>query len=206
MTMKVAVFGATGGTGQQVVAQALAAGHTVQALARTPEKLPAHAGLTVIAGNVLDPQAVARTVAGVDAVICSLGTSANNPPEVVSNGTANIIAAMDASAVRRLVVVTSLGVGDSKNQVPFAFRMIMQTVLRKVMEDKERQERLVRESGLDWVIVRPGGLTDGEATGIYRFGLKRDIMAGQVARADVAGFVLKQLTDDTFLRQAPAIA
>jgi uncharacterized protein YbjT (DUF2867 family) len=83
--------------------------------------------------------------------------------------------------------------------------MLMRTVLRKAMEDKERQEALVKASGLDWIIVRPGGLTDGPATGHYQAGLDPKISAGQVSRADVAAFVLQQLTDDTYLRQAPAI-
>jgi len=205
--MKIAVFGATGGTGREVVKQALAAGHQVTALARNPASLDgADPGLTVIAGNVLDIEAVQQVLAGADAAVVSLGNTANNPDSVVSQGTGVIL---DAIAMqggpRRLVVVSSIGVGDSKDQVPFAFKMLMKTVLRKAMEDKERQEALVKASGLDWIIVRPGGLTDGPAIGKNKSGLDPRISAGQVARADVAAFVLQQLTDDTYLRQAPAI-
>lgn len=206
--MKIAVFGATGGTGKQLVQQALAAGHEVTALVRDPAKLVAdHARLTVVTGNVLDSVAVERTLQGADGVVMSLGNTDNNPDYVVSQGTQVVVDAMKRlGQPKRIVVVSSLGVGESKDQVPFAFKMLMKSVLRKPMEDKERQEALVKASGLDWTLVRPGGLTDGPATGAYRSGLDPKIGAGQVSRADVAGFVLEQLTDATYLYQAPAIS
>lgn len=205
--MRIAVFGATGGTGRQVVQQALAAGHQVAALARDPGRLAgADPNLNVVAGSVLDAAAVQQTLAGADAAVVSLGNTANNPDYIVSQGTQAILDAIgQLGGPRRLVVVSSIGVGDSKDQVSFAFKMLMSTVLRKPMEDKERQEALVKASGLDWIIVRPGGLTDGPATGQYRAGVDPTITAGQVARADVAAFVLQQMTDDTYLRQTPAI-
>jgi putative NADH-flavin reductase len=205
--MRIAVFGATGGTGLQVVKQALEAGHQVTALVRDPARLDiAHASLAVVAGSVLDAAPVQQTLQGADAVVVSLGNTANNPEYIVSQGTQVILDAISAlGGPQRMVVVSSLGVGESKDQVPFAFKMLMKTALRKPMEDKERQEALVKASGLDWTIVRPGGLTNGPATGQYRSGLDPKISAGQVARADVAAFVLQQLTDDTYLRKAPAI-
>ena len=205
--MKIAVFGATGGTGQQVVQQALAAGHSVSALVRDPSRLAVQdERLTVVEGDVLDRAKVDETIAGADAVIVSLGNTSNNPDYIVSRGTEVIIDAMTAvGRPRRLVVVTSLGVGESRDQVPFAFKMLMNTVLKKAMEDKERQEALVKASGCDWIIVRPGGLTNGPETGSYKSGVDVKLTAGQVARADVAAFVLLQLDDDTYLRQAPAI-
>jgi len=205
--MKVAIFGATGGTGQQLVAQALEAGHIVQALVRDPSRLThTNPDLTLITGDVLDTNAVSATIQGADAVVVTLGNTANNPDWIVSDGTRVVVEAMKQQEVRRLVVVSSLGVGDSRSQVPFAFRMLMSTVLKKPMEDKERQEELVRESGLDWIIVRPGGLTDGPKTGAYKAGADGKIGVGQVSRADVADFVLKQLSDATYLYQAPAVA
>lgn len=204
--MKLAVFGATGGTGRQVVWQALERGDLVQVLVRNPTKLDiTHPNLTVITGDVLDPQRVAECVAGVEAVVCSLGNTPNNPTNIVTQGTQYLIPAMKEAGVSRLVVVSSIGIGDSQDQVPFAFKMLMRTMLRAAMADKEAQEELVRNSGLDWIIVRPGGLTDGPKTGQYTFGLDRSIMAGRVSRADVAEFVLRQLMDNTFLRQTPAI-
>jgi uncharacterized protein YbjT (DUF2867 family) len=205
--MRIAVFGATGGTGREVVKQALAAGHQVTALARDPSRLVgSDPNLTVVAGSVLEAAPVQQALQGTDAAIVSLGNTANNPDYVVSQGTQVILDAIgQLGGPQRMVVVSSIGVGDSKDQVPFAFKMLMKTVLRRAMEDKERQEALVKASGLDWTIVRPGGLTDGPATGQYRAGLEPTISAGQVARADVAAFVLQQLTDDAYLRQTPAI-
>lgn len=205
--MKLAVFGATGGTGREIVSQALAAGYEVTVLVRDPAKLSlSHDKLYLVIGDVLNAEKVEETLAGSEAVCCSLGNTANNPDFVVSDGTRNIIDCMIKQDIKRLVVVSALGVGDSHDQVALSFKMIMKTVLRKAYEDKERQEQMVRESDLDWIIVRPGGLTNGPATGEYQFGLDPAIGSGQVSRADVAAFVLQQLTDDTFLHQTPAIA
>jgi uncharacterized protein YbjT (DUF2867 family) len=115
------------------------------------------------------------------------------------------MAAMSAAGVKRLIVVSSLGVGDSKEQVPLFFKAIIATALRKAFQDKEAQEKLVMASELDWTIIRPGGLTDGPATGAYRAGMDRSI-GGQIARSDVAAFALTQLTGDDYLRKTPAIA
>ncbi len=204
--MQIAVFGATGGTGREVVRQALEQGYTVRALVRDPSKLPIQdPHLTIVQGNVLNPDDVAAALTGCDAVVISLGNTPNNPANVVSDGTAQILRAMQAQGIRRVVVVTSLGVGDSKDQIPFFFRIIVATALRGVMADKEIQEQLVRASGLDWTIVRPGGLVDGPPTGKATTGLDKQIKAGQVTRGDVAAFVLAQLTDRTYLHAAPAI-
>ncbi|WP_420630613.1 NAD(P)-dependent oxidoreductase [Candidatus Leptofilum sp.] len=205
--MKLAIFGATGGTGQEIVKQALDAGHEVTVLVRDPAKLHVkHDKLYLVIGDVLNLEKVEEALAGSEAVCCSLGNTAHNPDFVVSDGTQNIIAGMTKQHIQRLVVVSALGVGDSRDRVSRSFKMLMKTVLRKAYEDKERQEQFVRESDLDWIIVRPGGLTNGPATGDYAFGLDPDIGGRQVSRADVAAFVLQQLSDDTFLHQTPAIA
>lgn len=205
--MKLTVFGATGGTGRLVVEGALAQGHEVNALARDPGKLGIeNPALSVVQGDVLDAAAVEQALLGADAAVISLGNTANNPDYIVSEGTKVILAAMQKLGVRRVVAVTSIGVGDSADQVPFAFKMLMKSVLKKPMEDKERQEQAVMASGLEWIIVRPGGLTDGPATGQYRAGLDKSIKAGQVSRADVADFVLQQLTGDAYLRKTPSIS
>jgi uncharacterized protein YbjT (DUF2867 family) len=205
--MKLAIFGATGGTGRLVAEKALAQGYEVSALVRDPGRLAlVHDRLTVVTGNVLDTVAVEQTLNGAGAAIISLGNTSNNPDYIVSEGTRVILAAMKKLAVPRVVVVSSIGVGDSKDQVPFFFKMLMKSALKRPMEDKERQEAAVMASGLDWIIVRPGGLTDNPATGSYKAGLDKTIVAGQVSRADVADFVLQQVTDDTYLRKTPAIS
>ena len=202
--MKIALFGATGGTGQQLLEQAIKSGHQVTALVRDPAKLERkNSALTVIAGNVLQPADVDKVVSGADAVICSLGNTSNNPDMMVTQGTRNIIDAMQRLNVRRLLVVSSLGVGDSKDQVPFFFKVLMKTALRKTMEDKEAQEAAVRASRLDWTIVRPGGLTNDPPTGTYRVGA--DLTAGRITRADVADFILKELTRNEYIQQTPGI-
>ncbi|MBK5930866.1 NAD(P)-dependent oxidoreductase [Halochromatium salexigens] len=203
--MKIALFGATGGTGRQVLAQGLAQGHEVRALARDPEKLEPATGLEIIAGDVLDQAAVDACLTGTDAVICVLGSHGSTQP-VEAEGSERIIAGMQRLGIRRLIAVTSMGVGDSRDQVPGFFRVIMQLTLKKIMAAKEVQEQRIRDSGLDWTIVRPGGLTDGPATGSYRSGVDKSIQATRVARADVADFVLQQLLDERYLRQAPAVS
>ncbi len=204
--MKLAVFGATGGTGRQIVEQALGQGYDVAALVRDPAKISIlHDHLTLVQGNVLDRDAVDRTVGGADAVFVSLGNTANNPDMVVSQGTAVVMAAMHAADVKRLIVISSLGVGDSKDQIPLFFKAIIATALRKAFQDKEAQEKLVMASGLDWTIIRPGGLTDAPAAGVYRAGLDHTI-GGQIARADVAAFALAQVGSKDYLCKTPAIA
>ena len=173
--MNIAVFGATGGTGRNFLQQALPAGHRVTTLVRDPTRLSiTHEQLTAIQGDVLDPEKVAKTLAGAEAVVVTLGNTPNNPELVCSMGTQNIVQGMQTEGgAQRLIVVTSLGVGDSADQVPFFFKMLMKTALRGAMADKEKQEAIVRESGLEWIIVRPGGLTDDPATGKYRVGRSR---------------------------------
>jgi putative NADH-flavin reductase len=205
MKVKIAIFGATGGTGLEATKQALANGDNVTALVRTPSKLAiTDEKLTIIEGNILDQNAVEQVVAGQDAVIVSIRKTDNNPDQLVSKGTRIVIDAMQRFGVQRLVVVTAIGVGDSKNNVPLFFKALMKTILKEAYADMEVQEQAIRESGLDWIVVRPGGLTDNAATGEYEVGL--DIKGSQVARADVAAFLLQQITDDTYLRKAVSIS
>lgn len=202
---RLAVFGGTGGTGRQVIEQALEQGDEVIALVRSPEKVGReHARLQVVQGDVLNQIDVANALAGVDAVVCALGKTGGSPDNVVSKGTAHIVKGMKDHGVSRLVVVTSIGVGDSRDQVPFFFKVLMNTALKGVMADKEVQEQIVRDSGLVWTIVRPGGLTDGPATGSYTASTG-SITAGQVSRADVADFILQELQENEYVGQAVAV-
>ena len=204
--MNLTLFGATGGTGREITQQGLAQGHRITALARDPSTLDIeHPNLQIIPGNVLDPNTVAGAVARSEAVIVSLGNTKNNPDDVVSQGTRHVVDAMQQHGVQRLIIVSSLGVGDSKDQVPLYFKLIAKTVLRKAMQDKERQEQIVRDSGLDWTIVRPGGLRDGGPTGDYRVATDGSLTAGMIQRGDVADFVLKQLDSTKYVGRAPAV-
>ena len=203
--MQIALFGATGGTGKQVLDQALDQGYRIRALVRDPTKLAERDGLTLIQGDVLEQTAVDRCLAGSDAVICVLGSHGSTEP-VEDRGTERILAGMKAHGQRRLIAVTSMGVGDSIDQVAAFFRAIMRLTLKRVMEAKERQEQAIMASDLDWTIVRPGGLTDGPRTGSYRSGLDKSIKATRVSRADVADFILRELKAGDFIRQTPAVS
>jgi len=202
---QIAVFGATGGTGRQLVEQALAQGYRIRALVRDPAKLAAREGLTLIQGDVLDQSTVDRCVEGSDAVVCILGSHGSTEP-VEDRGTEHILAAMKRHGQRRLIAVTSMGVGDSIEQVAAFFRAIMKLTLKRVMEAKERQEQAIMASGLDWTIVRPGGLTDGPRTGSYQSGLDKSIKATRVSRADVADFILRELTQGEYIGKTPAVS
>lgn len=208
--MKIVVFGATGGTGRELVEQALHRDHHVTAQARTPEKLAGleHPRLEVVRGDVLDAQSVERAVVGREAVVCAIGVGAERTT-LREDGTRNIIRAMETHGVSRLVCLSSLGVGDSRTNLPFFTRYVIVGIfLRHAFADHERQERVVRESALAWTIVRPPHLKDGPRTGQYQHGFPPTYrkIRGQISRADVADFMLLQLTDDTYLRRTSGIS
>ena len=208
--MKLLVFGATGGTGQELVTQALEAGHSVSAYARDPSKIEdlQHERLSVVSGDVLDPDAVRNAVAGHDAVLSAIGAAANRTT-LREEGTRNIIEAMGETGVKRLISLSSLGVGDSRTNLSFFTRYIVVGIfLRHAFADHERQEVVVKQSSLDWTIVRPPHLKDGPRTGSYRHGFSttdRQI-EGWISRADVADFMLAQLDDDKYLCKTPGVS
>lgn len=208
--MKVLVVGSTGGTGLELVEQALEEGHQVTAFARRPEALRIrHDNLAVNQGDILDEAAVEGAVRGQDAVLCALGVRKLGANTILSDGTRNLIRAMERRGVRRLVVESSLGVGDSRGQLGGWYNWIMVPLfLKQVFEEKERQETLVRASALEWVIVRPAVLTHGPRTGKYRAGFAANDgrIRRRISRADTAEFMLKQVTDNAFLRQAPGVS
>jgi putative NADH-flavin reductase len=208
--MKLLVFGSTGGTGRELVRQALSQGHEVTAFARDTTKLELdHDRVTVVPGDVTDAAAVRGAVPGHDAVLCALGAPALVRTTVRTDGTRNIVAAMEDAGVRRLVCQSSLGVGDSLAvPMPRYVRLVFPLVLRRAFADHEGQEHLIRQSRLDWTIVRPTKMVDGERTGAYRHGLTdtTEKVKVKVSRADVADFMLRQLTDDSYLRLAPWVS
>jgi putative NADH-flavin reductase len=206
--MNIVIFGSTGSVGRVMVRQALEQGHAVTAFARDPAKLGIeHPNLKIIQGDALDPSAVTSAVRGQDAVICALGAGAKGT--IRSEGTRNIVRAMEHAGVRRLVCQSSLGVGESRGNLNFFWKYVMFGVLlRKAYADHVAQEDHVMKSRLDWTIVRPGAFIDGPRTGAYRHGFAPDDKAitHKISRADVADFMLKQLTDRTYLRKTPALS
>jgi len=206
--MRLIIFGATGTIGRHLVDEALSRNHRVTAFARQPSALELdHQDLTRRAGDVLDRGAVADAVQGHDAVLVALG--AGRKGGIRSVGTRNIIDAMERHGVRRLVCLSTLGAGDSRALLNFFWKRIMfGLLLRDAFADHESQEALIGQSDLDWIIVRPAAFTGGPATGAYRHGFPatEPNLKLKIPRADVADFMLRQLTDDTYLRRSPGLS
>ena len=219
--MRVVIFGPTGGTGRRLVERAIAEGHEVTAFVRNPSRMTArHQRLKVVVGDAFDPGQVGEAVAGNEAVINVLGSRQpsnplhprrpGDPHGVASAGSGNIVAAMKEHGLRRLVCQTAWGVGESKQDPDLAgaffMNVLVPPLLRDEYADKEAQEKIVRESDLEWTIVRPMILTNGPWTNIYRVSI--DLKPGwrpYISRADVADFLTRQLADDTFVHATPAI-
>lgn len=206
--MKVSIFGSTGSIGLHLVEQALEKGHIVTAFVRTPSKLATrHHNLKIVQGDVMDFSAVERAVRGQDAILCSLGAGAKGV--VRSEGTRNIIRVMEKMGIRRFICQSTLGVGDSWGNLNFFWKHVMfRGLLSQAYQDHVRQEDIVKQSHLNWTIIRPGAFIDGERTGIYRCGFPGtdQTVKRKISRADVADFILKQLTDDTFLFKSPGLS
>lgn len=209
--VRILIVGATGGTGRQLVAQALERGYIVTALVRNPSKLGlTHPQLTVVKGDILDPKSVGTAVAGQDAVLSALGHGKFfHPTRILSDGTRNIVNAMEKHGVPRLVCETSLGIGDSAGRMGLTYTFfVLPVILPFYFWDKTRQEQIVAQSSVDWVLVRPGALTNGAKRGRYRSGsgIGNYLFTVSISRADVADFMLNQLTSDTCLRTAVGVA
>nr|WP_294948764.1 SDR family oxidoreductase [uncultured Mucilaginibacter sp.] len=211
--MKLIIFGATGGTGSQLMKQALKNGHTVTAFARNPAKLSInHQNLNVITGDVLDAASVQNAVPGHDAALCCLGSPASKIGNIRSQGTLNIIRAMEKYGLKKFICQTSLGYGDSVevlDQTPWFFKnLIVPFILKKGFANHALQEEYIKQSGLDWTIIRPGNLTDGPHTGVYKHGFSYNdkTLTVKVSRADVADLMLKQLDIDTDIHQTIGIS
>jgi len=199
--VKLIVFGATGGTGQCLVAQALAAGHDVTVFVRRSGPMMTRA--RVVSGEVFDRASVAEAVAGHDAVLSALGTRPWRHQDVCSGGIASIIPAMQRAGVKRVVAMSSQGVGDSK--MDRLGSLAASLVLGRSFRDKHAMEVLLADSDREWVVVRPGFLTNGTPRGTWRTDVDGAITGGKIARADVAAFMLQQLASDDWLRKRPVI-
>lgn len=222
----IAVFGGTGLTGREVVYQALKQGEEVVVLARDPSKMLTPLGsageaadqiisdpkLTVVKGDVTKLEDVENVIKkGLTGVIVSLGGKTADVGEtMLTDGTTQIIAAMKKVGAKRIAVVSSIGVGDSENQAPFFFKVLMYTMMSKIFKDKNAQEALfVNPSGpghdLEWSMIRPGGLTVDKPTGVINV---IEGEAGSIARADVADFCLGAILEPGFayIKKCPCIS
>lgn len=206
--MKVLVLGATGGTGRLIVRAAVTTkGHSIVALVRSKASanLP---GVYMIEGDVRNEGTLTRALDGCDSVVSALGTGMGfRKVDLLAVSTRALVTAMTRNGVRRFVCVSALGVGDSRGHGGFVFdRLFQPLLLRHACRDKESQEAAIRASSLDWVVVRPAMLTNDPARGSVRAVTDlAGIKGGKIARADVARFVVEQLTADTWLRQTPVL-
>lgn len=208
--MKLAIFGGTGKTGRLILEKALADGHAVSLLARNPENFTfQHANLIVVPGNVQDLPAVEQTVAGCEAVISLLGPTHDQMPFAVSEGTQNILRAMGRNGIRRLVIIAGAGVGDSHDNptlVDHLIRNMIKFTARIAFNDMGKVGDLVRESDLDWTMVRVPMLIDGSPVGSIRCGYLGSGVGSRITRADLADFIYAQLESDEWLRKAPVVS
>jgi uncharacterized protein YbjT (DUF2867 family) len=206
--MKISIIGASHGTGAEAVRMALDRGHDVTAIARNPDRLAlAHAKLTRMKGDFLSRESVDMAVRGQNAVIVTASATTlrafKDTPTFFSDGTGHVVDAMKAHAVRRLVVLSAFGTGESRRLASvFVDKVVISWLLKAPFQDHERQEKLVKESGLEWVIARPGRLTNGPARRRYVRTSAIERVPWSISRADVADFLVTAAEGDSWVRQA----
>ncbi len=208
--MRILIIGASKGIGLETTRQSLAAGYDVRALARSASSLDLQdARLEKVQGDALNQHDVEAAIAGVDAVIVTLGVGLGElvkPVHLFSDATRVLIAAMKDQGVNRLICVTGFGAGDSRASIGLLQRVPFQIVFGRAYDDKSRQEGLIKESGLDWTIARPGVLLNGPQTGRYKvLGKPSEWRNGVISRSNVADFLVKQIEDRTFISGAPVL-
>jgi putative NADH-flavin reductase len=211
-TMKLTIFGATGATGTRLTGLALAAGHDVTAVVRDPARLaiPAHPRLRTVTADVMDPASITPAIAGADAVISAVGPRGTGPTTVIQDSVRSIIQAMQKTGTRRLLEVSGSIVAD-EGESPYLRYLLKpvarHTFLRHVCADMRRGEDQIRETSLDWTIVRPPALSGKPATGTYRTAIDRNLPHGfTVSRADLAACMLTLLGDPATVHRHVAIA
>lgn len=208
--MKVVVFGASRGTGLEVVKQALDAGHVVTAFVRSPEKFTlSHENLTMFKGDAMDADAVEKAIAGQDAVISALGPTRPPVPHMMETAARNIVAGMKKRGVHRVVSTTGAGVRQPEDEPKFIDHFIgflLNLLAKDVVLDSAANVKVIQESDLDWTIVRFPRLMDGERVGKYRVGYVGKDSGTQISRADGADFVLKELMERQWLRKVPVVS
>jgi len=211
--MKIALFGANGGTGRVLAAQALDAGHDVTAVTRHPETFGlAHERLRVVAGDAMDAASVSGAVGGQDAVLSTLGVPfGKDPISIYSAGTANIVAGMTEHGVRRLACVSSSAVDPHDDpEEGWLFNRVLQPYVvkgigRTTYDDMRRMEDIVAASELDWTVVRPSGLFGAPAVSDYRVSTSGHLSGRYTSRADLADFLLRLATGFEFVRETPEV-
>ena len=208
--MKIAVFGASGGTGREVVSQALEAGHEVTIFVRDPNVSGlARERVRIVVGDTLhDDAKVAEAVRGQDAVVSALGRRRSFKSEdLIRLSLQSIVSAMERNGVRRLILVSAFGVGDSRRDAPLIPRIMHRLLLTNLFADKKAAEDDLRRSSVDWTVVYPTLLTEGPRTRSYRVGERLELSGvPKISRADVADFVVAQLASREYVRKVAVIS
>jgi len=207
--MNILIFGASGATGHELVRQALAQGHKVAAFVRNPSKLKiTHDNLKVIQGDVINYQLVEAAVKGQDAVLSALGASSPfKYDRSIVDGASNIIKAMETNNVSRFIYMSFVGVKETRSTAGFVIKYIAPKLLSSEVAGHEARENMIKQSKLKWTIVRAPTLTNGKHLAQFRSGeeISSKGFTVTISRADVADFMLRQLTDNTFLRKTPSV-
>ena len=208
--MKIIVFGASGGTGKEIVKQALEAGHEVTAFVRNPAKVVIqHPKLKLVTGDVMVAAAVEEAVAGQEAVISALGPTRPPMPAMMEMAAQNIVVAMKKAGIRRLISTTGAGVRDPQDQpklIDHLMKGLLSLLAGDVLRDSAANVDVIRASDLDWTIVRYPRLLDGAHTGTYRVGFIGKDSGSQLSRADGADFVLRELAEGKYLQRMPVVS
>ena len=204
--MRLAIFGSTGGTGLELTRQALEHGHSVRVLVRNPKRMPlVNANMRIVLGNVLDHESVTKTLLGSEAALSCLGQrNLLHNTRVVSVGTHLLMEVMKEQGLRRLVVESAFGAGESLAQANLVERLLFATLLWAPYQDKNLMEPEVKASGLDWTILRPTMLTNGPLTGRYAVTFARPAVS-RVSRADVAAAMLRAVEERLWIGESPAV-
>lgn len=205
--MKIVIFGANGKTGLLLLEQALESGHQVIAYVRKPNSISTtHSNLKVVVGNLNETLRLKDAIIGADACISALGGSSltHRSPEIVK-GIEKILDVMEEVDVKRFIYLSSIGAGESRFLMAQPIRfLIVNLFLRIPLADHNQNEQHIEATNLNWTIVRPGGLTDNAKTGNLKHGTEKVMMTGNrsISRANVAAFMLNQLTNETYSKNA----
>jgi putative NADH-flavin reductase len=212
--MKVTIFGATGFSGQAILADSIKQGHEVTILVRDASKIPIkHQNLTIVEGNVLNPQTVASVLHHQEAVIQCLGVSGKGdgkPTTFISDATKIIVDEMQKQQIKRLIAMSNVGAGNSIAFQPWFFTKIILPYFMKwlkvIIEDKNRMEPIIMNSNLDWTIVRCPNVVDKPAKGTCNATLDGKGLKLSITLPDLSKFMIDQLTQKVFIKQAPSVS
>jgi putative NADH-flavin reductase len=207
MSINVVVLGAAGRTGRLIVAEALRSGHQVTAAVRNPASVPAAPGLRVERADVRDADSLRAVIQGHDAVVCAIGAPGRKADNLYSDGARATVSAMQATGVKRLLAITSVGVRHDDPHHTWWYRGLIRPIGADLYADMARMEHIVRDSDLDWTFVRPTYLQDREPTGTYRATDNSTPRGGRrITRTDLARFIVEELDAHRWSRQAPSLA